>query len=79
MDHLYEGQIVSRAFYRAVGGSLDWFDRRIVDNVAEFSGWFSRNIGRAISISQTGQVQGYAVGISVGVALIIAAYLIWGS
>ena len=77
MDHLYEGQIVSRGFYRVVGGTLDWFDRRIVDNVAEFVGWFSRNIGRAIRLLQTGQVQGYAVAISLGVALIVGAYLIF--
>ena len=78
MDNLYEVQIVSRGLYRVIGGTLDWFDRRIVDNVAEFAGWSSRNIGRAISLLQTGQVQGYALGISLGVALIFAAYLIWG-
>ena len=77
IDHLYEQQIVSRGFYSAVGGTLDWFDRRIVDNVAEFVGWFSRNIGRAISLFQTGQVQGYAVAISLGVILIVGAYIIW--
>ena len=78
MDHLFEGQIVSRGLYRTVGGTLDWFDRKIVDNFAEFAGWFSRNIGRAISLFQTGQVQGYAVAISLGVALIVGAYIIWG-
>ena len=78
MDHVYEGQIASRGVYRIIAGSLDWFDRRIVDNVAEFVGWFSRNIGKAISVLQTGQVQGYAVAISLGVFLIIGAYLIWG-
>ena len=78
MDYLFEGQIVSQGVYKIVGGTLDWFDRRIVDNVAEFAGWFSRNIGRAISVAQTGQVQGYAVGIALGVTLIIGAYLIWG-
>ena len=78
MDDLYERQIVSRSFYRVIAGSLDWFDRRIVDNVAELVGWVSRNIGRAIRVAQTGQVQGYAVGISVGITVILAAYLIWG-
>ena len=78
MDHLYERQIVSRYLYRVIGGTLDWIDRRIIDNVAEFVGWFSRNIGRAISLFQTGQVQGYAVAISLGVFLIVGAYLIWG-
>ena len=78
MDHLYEGQIVYRGFYRALGGTLDWIDRKIVDNFAEFVGWFARNIGRAIGLFQTGQVQVYGVGIAVGVAVITGAYLIWG-
>ena len=78
MDHLFEGQVTLRLFYRGIAGTLDWFDRWIVDNVAEFTGWFSRNIGRAISLFQTGQVQGYAVVASVGVAVIVGAFLIWG-
>ena len=78
MDHLYEREIVARTSYRGVGGTLDWIDRRIVDNSAELVGWFSRNIGRAISLAQTGQVQGYAVAVSVGVVLIMGGYLIWG-
>ena len=78
MDHLYEDRIVSKGFYKIFSGTVDWLDRRFIDNVAEFIGWFSRNIGRAISLLQTGQVQGYAVGISVGVLVIVAAYLIWG-
>ena len=78
MDHLYERQIVSRGVYLGLSGSLDWFDRKIVDNVAEFVGWVSRSAGRAISVIQTGQVQGYGMAISLGVALIVGAYLIWG-
>ena len=78
MDHLYEGQIVSRGLYRVLAGTLDWFDVKIVDNVAEFVGWLSRNIGRAVSVIQTGQVQGYAVAIAVGVTVIVGAFLIWG-
>ena len=78
MDHLYEGQIVYRGVYRVFAGTMDWFDSRIVDNVAEFAGWVSRNIGRAISVFQTGQVQGYAVVVAVGVTLIVGAFLIWG-
>ncbi len=78
MDHLFEGQIVSRFFYKGIAGTLDWFDRWIVDNVAEFAGWFSRNIGRAISLFQTGQMQGYAVVTSLGVVVIVGAFLIWG-
>ena len=78
LDHLYEGQIVYKGVYRIVGGSLDWFDRKIVDNVAEFVGWISRNLGRAVSVLQTGQVQGYGVTVAIGVAVIVGAFLIWG-
>ncbi len=78
MDHLFERQIVARGFYRVTAGALDWFDRSVVDEIAERLGWFSRNIGRAIGTLQTGQVQGYAVAITLGVALIVAAFLIWG-
>ena len=77
MDHLYEGQIVYRGVYQGIGATLDWFDRKIVDNVAELAGWFPRNTGRAISTLQTGQVQGYAVGISVGIAIIVVVFVIW--
>ena len=78
MDHLYEGQVVSRGIYRLLAGTLDWIDRRVVDNVAELAGWVSSHIGEAIRPIQTGQVQAYAVGISVGVTIIVAAYFIWG-
>ena len=78
IDHLYERQLVSRFFYTGISGSMDWFDRRIVDNVAELTGWFSRNIGKAISVVQTGQVQVYGVVLSLGVAVIVVAYVIWG-
>ena len=78
MDQLYERQIVLRGVYGGLAGTLDWFDRKIVDNVAEFVGWVSRTTGRGISLIQTGQVQGYGVAISLGVALIVGAYLIWG-
>ena len=78
MDHLFEGQVASRLFYTVIAGTLDWFDRWIVDNVAELTGWFSRNIGRAISLFQAGQVQGYAAVATVGVAVIVGAFLIWG-
>ena len=75
MDDLYERHMVYQAFYRGIGGTLDWFDRRIVDNVAEFVGWSSRNVGRAVAVVQTGQVQGYALAITVGIFLIVIAFV----
>ena len=78
MDHLYEEGVVRRGFYRTVTAITDWFDRSIVDGVAEVVGLFSRNIGRAISQLQTGQVQVYGVGIALGIVSILVWYLIWG-
>ena len=75
MDDLYERHMVYQAFYRGIGATLDWFDRRIVDNVAEFVGWSSRNVGRAVAVVQTGQVQGYALAITVGIFLIVIAFV----
>ena len=78
MDELYEDVVVARSFYRRLCAFLDWFDRTVVDGIVEFAGWFSRNIGQVIARSQTGQAQAYGVGISVGVVVILVAYLLWG-
>ena len=78
MDHLYENLLVVRWIYGRLAAFVDWFDRAIVDATVDVIGWFWRNIGRALSRLQTGQVQAYGVAISVGVILILAAYLLWG-
>ena len=78
MDELYEGFVVNRLFYRGVVRFADWVDRDVVDKAVDGIGWWSRNIGRSIARVQTGQVQGYGVVISVGILMILAAYLIWG-
>ena len=78
LDHLYEGRLVSRTFYQGLCALTDWFDRKIVDNVVELVGWFSRRIGEVVRVAQTGQVQGYAVAVTAGVAIMVVAILIWG-
>jgi NADH-quinone oxidoreductase subunit L len=78
MDDLYEGVIVARGFYRGFAAMLDWFDSAIVDGTVDSIGWFGRNVGRAMAQLQTGQVQGYAIAIFVGIILILVAYLVWG-
>ncbi len=78
MDWLYEHVVVARLTYRFLAGLLDWFDRNIVDGLAELVGWFGRNIGRGVARLQTGQVQAYGAGISLGIILILIIYLIWG-
>ena len=53
-------------------------DRAIIDKVVNNVGWFGRNTGRAMARVQTGQLQTYAVGISIGILIIFGVYWIWG-
>lgn len=76
IDHLYEGLVVRRVLYRGLSLASDWLDRRVVDGVVDLVGWLGRNGGRAVAQLQTGQVQVYGVGISMGVVLILMFYLL---
>jgi NADH-quinone oxidoreductase subunit L len=76
MDHLYETLIVRRALQRGVFLASDWVDRKIVDGTVDFVGWTGRNTGKWVAQLQTGQVQAYGVGVSVGVILLLWAYLV---
>ena len=76
VDHLYEGFIVRRSFYRVFAGVANWVDRRIVDGVVDFVGWFFRNIGSAVARLQTGQVQAYGTAVALGSMLIILGFLL---
>ena len=78
MDDLYEEIGVRRLFYTWLAAAAHWFDRRIVDGAAEGVGLFSRNVGRAVSLLQSGQVQAYGVAITVGILAILLGYLVWG-
>ena len=75
MDELYENVIVKRGFYGGVAYALDWVDTSIVDKIANFCGWLGANTGTAIRQAQTGQLQAYGMGISVGVLIIFAVFL----
>lgn len=77
MDQLYEKRIVSQGVYRTLAGTMDWIDRKFVDSTAELVGLFSSNVGRAISLFQSGQLQAYGVGIALGVVVILGAFLIF--
>ena len=78
MDELYEGVLVYRVFYQGGVRFLDWFDREVVDRIVEFIGLVSRNAGRAVAPLQNGQVQAYGVVVSLGMLLILGAYLVLG-
>ena len=78
LDHLYEGVIVGRVFYRAVVAVTDWLDRNIVDGIVGLIGWVSRNIGSLIALAQNGQVQTYPLMAAIGGVVIIILYLALG-
>ena len=78
VDRLYEQGLVARIFYRYLGGFLEWFDQQIVDGLVDAAGWLSRNAGWAVGRLQTGQAQVYAMGISLGILVILVVYLVWG-
>ena len=78
MDELYEGVLVSRIFYQGGVRFLDWFDREVVDRIVDYIGLVSRNAGRAVAPLQNGQVQAYGVVVSLGMLLILGAYLVLG-
>jgi NADH-quinone oxidoreductase subunit L len=76
MDYLYETIIVKRVLYRGVFQFSDWFDRRVVDGVADLIGLVGRNGGRVVAQLQNGQVQAYGVGVTAGVIALLGAFLI---
>ena len=76
VDHLYEGLIVRRSFYRVFAALTNWIDRRLVDGMVDLVGWFFRNIGSAVARLQTGQVQVYGTAVALGSLLIILGYLL---
>ena len=78
MDELYEGVLVHRIFYQGGVRFLDWFDREVVDRIVEFIGLVSRNAGRPVAHVQNGQVQAYGIVVSLGMLLILGAYLVLG-
>ena len=78
LDELYEGVIVNFVFYRGIAYALDWVDTSIVDKIANFCGWVGANTGTAIRQVQTGQLQAYGMGISVGILIIFAIFLFIG-
>jgi NADH-quinone oxidoreductase subunit L len=75
IDALYEGLIVRRALHGGLFRITAWFDERVVDGLVDLAGWSARSSGRALSMLQTGQVQAYGAGISVGVIATLVAYL----
>lgn len=78
VDELYEDQLVRRGFYRYLADGVRWFDEHWIDNAnVHLYTWVSR-IGKSGALVQNGQTQTYAVGMVIGVIVIVAGFLLWG-
>ena len=77
MDEIYEKLITRRAFYAGLAAGTDWVDRNVINRAGEGVGFLGRNLGRAMALLETGQVQAYGTGISVGILIILAVFLLW--
>jgi NADH-quinone oxidoreductase subunit L len=76
-DDVYEDWITRRGFYAGMAQATDWVDRNVVDRTGEGIGFLGRNLGKVIATLETGQVQAYGAGISVGVLFILVGFLLW--
>ena len=59
-----------------VAAVLWWFDREIVDGIVNGLGGVTRRAGGGLARIQTGRVQNYALGITIGLIVMIASYLV---
>jgi NADH:ubiquinone oxidoreductase subunit 5 (subunit L)/multisubunit Na+/H+ antiporter MnhA subunit len=76
-DDLYEDWITRRGFYKILAGGTDWIDRNIVDRAGVCVGFVGRNLGQVIGTLETGQVQAYGAGMSIGILIILVVFSIW--
>ncbi|MDA1189553.1 MAG: NADH-quinone oxidoreductase subunit L [Chloroflexi bacterium] len=74
-DEFYEKLLVKRVFYRGLAQGLDWSDKYLVDGLVRVIDRVGKGTGRVVSHLQNGQLQGYGLGISVGIVLIFGIYL----
>jgi NADH:ubiquinone oxidoreductase subunit 5 (subunit L)/multisubunit Na+/H+ antiporter MnhA subunit len=59
-----------------VAGALWWFDRVVIDGAVNGLGRVTVDAGRGLRQVQTGRVQNYALGIAIGLIVMIGSYLL---
>ena len=59
-----------------VAGAMWWFDRVVVDGTVNGIGRLTVDAGRGLRRVQTGRVQNYALGIAIGLIVMIGSYLL---
>jgi NADH-quinone oxidoreductase subunit L len=73
LDKLYEDVFVTRIMQRGWNRLLELNDKYVVDGVVNGTGRLGREASARLRTIQTGQVQGYGLGIVAGVVVIVAA------
>ena len=59
-----------------VAAALWWFDRTIVDGIVNGVGGLTRGAGGGLRRIQTGRVQNYALGIAIGLIVMVGSFLL---
>jgi NADH-quinone oxidoreductase subunit L len=75
IDELYEDLVVGKVYYQGIAQISDWFDRNIVDRIAELIGWIGAHFGVLLRQFQNGQTQMYATATSIGLIIIMLIYM----
>jgi len=78
LDEFYESFLISRIFRGWVVNLINWFEQAILDKTIDGTGWFSRNVGKSISILQTGQVQSYGLIALIGILCVVISFTFLG-
>ena len=62
--------ITKRIIFALVSAPIAWFDRHVVDGGVNLAGWVTRRSGKALSDTQTSNVQTYGTWAIAGVAMV---------
>ena len=73
VDELYDAMIVRPL--RVVGGIFYQVDRLVIDSLVMGLGFLPRALGLAIQPSQRGALQGYGIGMAIGLVSIVVLVL----
>jgi NADH-quinone oxidoreductase subunit L len=79
LDKWYFDDLNHLLFYRfggAVARAVMWFDVRVIDGVVNGTGSATQAVGDRVRHIQTGRVQNYALGIAVGLVVMVALFVL---
>ena len=79
LNKWYFDDLNDLVFYRfggAVANAVMWFDMRVIDAIVNSTGAVTQAAGDRIRHIQTGRVQNYALGIAMGLVVMVALFLL---